>query len=124
MTRILGFVVLFLSGILALQPVLSQEIPNQILLGFGTLQVVRRPVFDSWRPYKNRNRLIRVGMNKGEVLAIAREPDHKESYYQSNRRQILRISDWYYIRSGFNAETTLLKFQEETLISITSTPTR
>ena len=124
MSRILGFVVLFLSALLPVQPVLSREIPNLIQWGSGTLHLVRRPVFDSWRPYKNRYRLIRVGMNKGEVLAIAREPDHRDSYYQSNRRHILRISDWYYIRSGFNAETTLLKFQADILISITSTPIR
>lgn len=80
--------------------------------------------FSSWRPYSNPNRLVSVGMNKGEVLAIAGKPDHEESYYQSSGRRLLRISDWYYVRTGHTPESTILKFTEETLVSITSTPTR
>jgi len=60
-------------------------------------------------------------MNKGEVLAIAGKPDHEESYYQGGGR-LIRISDWYYIRSGFDAQT-ILKFAQESLVSITSTST-
>jgi len=80
--------------------------------------------FSSWRPYANPNRLISVGMNKGEVLAIAGAPNHEESYYQSVGRGLLRISDWYYVQTGLNPETTLLKFVQESLVTITSTPTR
>ena len=80
--------------------------------------------FSSWRPYANPNRLISVGMNKGEVLAIAGAPNHEESYYQSVGRELLRISDWYYVQTGLNPETTLLKFVQESLVTITSTPTR
>ena len=80
--------------------------------------------FSSWRPYANPNRLISVGMNKGEVLAIAGAPNHEESYYQSVGGRLVRVSDWYYIQTGLNPETTLLKFVEENLVSITSTPTR
>ncbi len=78
--------------------------------------------FDSWRPYSNPNKLIRVGMNKGAVIAIAGKSDHEESYYESTRGRLLRISDWYYINTGANAETTLLKFVQESLVSITTTP--
>jgi outer membrane protein assembly factor BamE (lipoprotein component of BamABCDE complex) len=80
--------------------------------------------FSSWRPYANPNRLISVGMNKGEVLAIAGTPNHEESYYQSAGGRLARVSDWYYIQTGLNPETTLLKFVQENLVSITSTPTR
>lgn len=80
--------------------------------------------FSSWRPYANLNRLISVGMNKGEVLAIAGTPNHEESYYQSAGGRLARVSDWYYIQTGLNPETTLLKFVQENLVSITSTPTR
>jgi hypothetical protein len=80
--------------------------------------------FSAWRPYSNPNRLVSIGMNKGEVLAIAGKPDHEESYYQSRPGRLIRISDWYYIRSGHDPETTLLKFAQESLVSITTTPTR
>ena len=80
--------------------------------------------FSSWRPYANPNRLISVGMNKGEVLAIAGAPNHEESYYQSAGGRLARVSDWYYIQTGLNPETTLLKFVQESLVTITSTPTR
>jgi outer membrane protein assembly factor BamE (lipoprotein component of BamABCDE complex) len=80
--------------------------------------------FSSWRPYANPNRLISVGMNKGEVLAIAGTPNHEESYYQSAGGGLLRISDWYYVQTGLNPETTLLKFVQESLVTITSTPTQ
>ena len=80
--------------------------------------------FSSWRPYANPNRLISVGMNKGEVLAIAGAPNHEESYYQSAGGRLARVSDWYYIQAGLNPETTLLKFVQESLVTITSTPTR
>jgi hypothetical protein len=79
--------------------------------------------FSAWRPYRNPDRLISVGMNKGEVIAIAGKPDHEESYYQGGVGQLTRISDWYYIRSGFDAQTTILKFAQESLVSITSTST-
>src|SRR5690242_11116664 len=80
--------------------------------------------FISWRPYSNPDRLISVGMNKGEVLAIAGKPDHEESYYQGGGGRLSRISDWYYIRSGFDAQTTILKFVQESLVNITTTSTR
>jgi hypothetical protein len=62
------------------------------------------------------------GMNKGEVMAIAGPPSYMESYYQSRGSHLTRISDWYYINDGLNAETTLLKFVGDTLVRITSTP--
>jgi hypothetical protein len=89
---------------------------------FRSFQTAQVSVFSSWRPYSNPDRLISVGMNKGEVLAIAGKPDHEESYYQGGGR-LIRISDWYYIRSGFDAQTTILKFAQESLVSITSTST-
>lgn len=61
-------------------------------------------------------------MNKGQVLAIAGKPDHEESYYQGNVGRFANVSDWYYIRSGFDAQTTVLKFVQGSLVSITSTP--
>lgn len=78
--------------------------------------------FSAWRPYNNPNQLVSVGMNKGEVLAIAGKADHEESYYQGSGGRLLRISDWYYVRSGHDPETTLLKFVQESLVSITTTP--
>ncbi|HZA53820.1 MAG TPA: hypothetical protein VE616_06195 [Candidatus Udaeobacter sp.] len=63
-------------------------------------------------------------MNKGEILAIAGTPNHEESYYESVGGRLVRISDWYYVQTGVNAETTLLKFVQQELVSITSTPTR
>lgn len=88
----------------------------------AALQLAQSVSFDSWRPYKNADRLIQVGMNKGQIIAIAGQPDYSESYYQGGRGRRTWISDWYYVRTGFNAETTLLKFVEETLVSITITP--
>lgn len=87
------------------------------------LQLAQSVSFDSWRPYKNPNRLIQLGMNKGEIIAIAGQPDYSESYYRVGQGRRTWISDWYYVRTGVNAETTLLKFVEETLVSITITPT-
>ena len=80
--------------------------------------------FSTWRPYSNPNRLISVGMNKGDVLTIAGKPDYEESYYQSGGGRLIRISDWYYVQSGFDAQTTILKFAEERLVSITTNLTR
>jgi hypothetical protein len=91
---------------------------------FRSLQTAQVSVFSSWRPYSNPDRLISAGMNKVEVLAIAGKPDHEESYYQGGGGRLIRISDWYYIRSGFDAQTTILKFAQESLVSITSTSTR
>ena len=88
------------------------------------LQLAQSVSFDSWRPYKNADRLIQVGMNKGQIIAIAGQPDYSESYYQGGEGRRTWISDWYYVRTGFNAETTLLKFVGETLVSITITPTQ
>jgi hypothetical protein len=68
--------------------------------------------------------LFRISMNKGEVLVIAGKPDREESYYRSTQGRLVRISDWYYVRVGENAESTLLKFQEDTLLTTTPTPTR
>lgn len=78
--------------------------------------------FDSWRPYVNPSRLVQVGMNKGEVIAIAGKPDYEESYYQRSPGHLIRISDWYYVRTGFNHETTHLKFSGDSLIKIAVTP--
>ena len=78
--------------------------------------------FNAWRPYKNPDRIVQVGMNKGQVLAIAGKPDHQDSYYQGLRDRLSRISDWYYVSSGLNRETALLKFSGDTLVSISVTP--
>src|SRR6266542_2103173 len=71
--------------------------------------------FSACRPYNNSNQLVSAGMNKGEVLAIAGKPDREESYYQGGLGRLIRISDWYYIRSGHDPETTMLKFVEDSL---------
>jgi hypothetical protein len=92
-------------------------------LGNMSSELAQVSAFSAWRPYSNPDRLISVGMNKGEVLAIAGKPDHEESYYQGGIGRLTRISDWYYIRSGFDAQTTILKFVQESLVSITSTST-
>jgi hypothetical protein len=63
--------------------------------------------FNAWRPYKNPDQLVQVGMNKGQVLAIAGKSDYEESYYQGPRGQWSRVSDWYYIKNGLNKETAL-----------------
>ncbi len=63
-------------------------------------------------------------MNKGEVLAIAGKPDREESYYQGGGGRLVRVSDWYYVRSGHDPETTMLKFVDDRLVSITTTPIR
>ena len=78
--------------------------------------------FNAWRPYKNPDSLVQVGMNKGQVLAIAGKPDHEESYYQEPRGRLLRVSDWYYVKTGLNHETALLKFSGDALVSISVTP--
>jgi hypothetical protein len=78
--------------------------------------------FNAWRPYKNPDHLVQVGMNKGQVLAIAGKPDYEESYYQGPRGQWSRVSDWYYLKTGLNKETALLKFVGETLVNISVTP--
>lgn len=78
--------------------------------------------FNAWRPYKNPAKLVQIGMNKGQVLATAGGPDREEFYYQGSGGRLLGISDWYYIRTGFNSETTLLKFVGETLVSIVIAP--
>lgn len=107
---------LFLFFSLVIQPSLSHSV--------GPLSSQLAQGFRSWRPYSNPNRLIAVGMNKGEILAIAGTPNHEESYYESVGGRLVRISDWYYVQTGVNAETTLLKFVQQELVSITSTPTR
>jgi hypothetical protein len=56
------------------------------------------------------NQLVQVGMNKGQVLAIAGKSDYEECYYQGPHGQWSRMSDWYYVTNGLNKETTLLKF--------------
>jgi hypothetical protein len=89
-----------------------------------SFQVAQVSTLSAWRPYANPDRLISVGMNKGQVLSIAGKPDHEESYYQGGRGGLTRISDWYYIRSGFDAQTTILKFAQESLVNITTTSTR
>jgi len=78
--------------------------------------------FNAWRPYKNTAKLVQIGMNKGQVLATAGGPDREEFYYQGSRGRLLGISDWYYLSTGINSETTLLKFVGETLVSIVTTP--
>jgi len=78
--------------------------------------------FNAWRSYKNPGQLVQVGMNKGQVLAIAGKSDYEESYYQGPHGQWSRISDWYYVKNGLNKETTLLKFAGDTLVSISITP--
>ena len=80
--------------------------------------------FDSWRPHNNPNKLVQVGMNKGEVIAVAGKPDYEESYYQRSRGHLTRISDWYYVRTGWNHETALLKFSGASLIRISVTQTQ
>jgi hypothetical protein len=79
--------------------------------------------FSAWRPYSNPSRLVNLGMNKGQVFAIAGKPDREEAYYSGNRGGLIQISDWYYIRTGHDPETTLLKFTQDTLVSIVTTPT-
>src|SRR5438132_11383746 len=66
--------------------------------------------FSSWRPYANPNRLISVGMNKGEVLAIAGAPNHEESYYQSAGGRLTRVTVWHYNLNGLNPETSVVKY--------------
>ena len=62
-------------------------------------------------------------MNKGEIIAIAGNPDYEKSYYQTGRRGMLyKIDDWYYLRRGWNEETAILKFSGETLVSISVMP--
>ena len=78
--------------------------------------------FNAWRPYQSPETIVQLGMNKGQVLALAGRPDHEESYYQGLRGRWSRISDWYYVRRGLNHETALLKFFGDTLISISVTP--
>jgi hypothetical protein len=101
-----------------LQPVFSYPLdPNLLHLSqFTPLS------FDSWRPYNNSSRLVQVGMNKGEVITIAGKPDYEESYYQRSYGFLTRISDWYYVRTGLNNESTHLKFSGDTLVRIAVTP--
>ena len=87
------------------------------------LEFAQVSTLSSWRPYNNPDRLISIGMNKGQVLAIAGKPDHDESYYQGAVGRFTSVSDWYYIRSGFDPQTTVLKFVQGSLVSIISTPT-
>ena len=79
--------------------------------------------FSAWRPYNNPSRLVNLGMNKGQVFAIAGKPDREEAYYSGNRGGLIQISDWYYIRTGHDPETTLLKFTQDALVRIVTTPT-
>jgi hypothetical protein len=78
--------------------------------------------FNAWRPYNHPEKIVQVGMNKGQVLALAGKPDHDDSYYQGLRGLWSRTSDWYYVREGLNRETALLKFSGDTLVSISITP--
>jgi outer membrane protein assembly factor BamE (lipoprotein component of BamABCDE complex) len=104
----------------------SQSVPLMVLIPLASafVELTQVSVFSTWRPYSNPNRLISVGMNKGQVLAIAGKPDHEESYYQGGVGQLTRITDWYYIRSGSDPQTTILKFSQQSLVSITPTSTR
>ena len=104
----------------------SLAIGLSLVLFLGAAPLVRAQFtplsFNAWRPYKNPDSLIQVGMNKGQVLAIAGKPDHEESYYQEPRGRLLRVSDWYYVKTGLNQETALLKFSGDALVSIAVTP--
>lgn len=119
-----GIVMIGLFLGLLLDDRVSTQIVRESFKRNSATILAQRFTFSSWRPYANPNRLVSVGTNKGQVMAIAGKPDQEESYYRSVQNQLIRISDWYYIRVGENAETTLLKFEEDTLVSIVSTPTR
>ena len=116
-TRIL----IFLLSTLPLLNILSPPavLPEPKLIELAQITPLS---FNAWRPYKNPDRLVQVGMNKGQVLAIAGKPDHEDSYYQELRGWWARTSDWYYLKDGLNRETALLKFSGDTLVSISITP--
>src|SRR5947208_17167943 len=59
--------------------------------------------FSSSRPYANPNRLISVGMNKGEVLAIDVASNQQLAYYQSAGGRLAKVSDWSGLQTGLNA---------------------
>ena len=115
---------LLISLLLTLAATGTRASPGLPARGAGPLQLSQMtPLsFNSWRPYKNPDKIVQVGMNKGQVLAIAGKPDHEESYYQGTPGRLLKISDWYYVMSGLNHETALLKFSQDTLVSISVTP--
>jgi len=110
----------FLVSLLAATPV---TLPSLVRPGDSTpFQLAQG--FSSWRPYACARKPSQYQVDADEVLAIAGAPNHEESYYQSAGGRLARVSDWYYIQTGLNPETTLLKFVQENLVSIRSTPTR
>ncbi len=110
----------FLLLILPLRIQAAQDLPA-VLKSIQPAQFTPL-TFNAWRPYNHPERIVQVGMNKGQVLAIAGKPDHEDSYYQGLTGLWSRTSDWYYVKDGLNRETALLKFSGETLVSISITP--
>ena len=115
------FLIAALSALGIIPPASSPAAAAAAPTAIETAQITPS-TFNAWRPYKNPRRIIQVGMNKGQVLALAGRPDHEESYYQASAGRLILLSDWYYIAEGLNSETALLKFAGDTLVSIAVTP--
>ncbi len=118
MNTIMSLVGLLVWGLAFPQIGYSQNLPTREQKSLCTSQQSQAPTFYSWRPKNNPSRLIKLGMNKGEALVIAGKPNRDESYYMDFPRKAIRVSNWYYIKSGSSPKTTLLKFAEDTLICI------
>lgn len=92
-----------------------------LFLGFMLPQVAEgqgycdRFGMSSWRPYNGSGRLVKIGMRKIKVIAVAGQPDMKESYYKLLRRVSVRITEWSYLKPSTgsrmnNNEVTSLIF--------------
>ena len=90
-------------------------VPQAVAIGRRGLCPARGSTFSRWRPYKNPGRLIKVGMSKGSVLAIAGKADLDDEYYNTTSLNLIRVTEWHYIKSpsagrGARVETTRLIF--------------
>lgn len=79
--------------------------------------------FSSWRPYKNPNTLVQVGMNASQVKSLAGEPEKREFYFGTVNGGSVAISGWYYLSNG-GTQVALLEFEigTDSLVRINQRP--
>jgi hypothetical protein len=72
---------------------------------------------NSWRPYRDRDTLVMVGMTTGEVQAKAGRPDHTEVIAAGTDGRPT-TSAWIYMRMGQDGEVASLIFRGNELVKI------
>ena len=74
----------------------------------------------SWRPYRDQNSLVTVGMKKAEVEAKAGRPDRSEIIALGAGEPPASV--WNYVRKGEKGEIANLTFRGDELVKIELSP--